>query len=480
MALNTAAASGPAGPAAVTVANNDRLVTSLVATEFVGVWKNRPAHAEVCNRGWQSEWYGNMVHGDTLRIPVLPRYRVIEGYSGADADTFQAQKELAPYVDLHFRQPNKLETAKDMFDRGLYIQPKLEMEKARRKVETLVDFVETDIAKQEIEGYYRGIQSVVYPTGTTPAADASNSFCTSAGPESGNLAGVRAYTKARATLTALGVTRRELCALLSPEAQEAYSRSALNAPYEWPWGSEAARKGMVTGMGKVGWKFVESVHNGTYGYGDLNITGVVQTRGAHGENFSNLRVDGGIATGQVIPKNTYVQVAGSHSVNEVRGEAMGALESYRTTADATVASGFVDLPLDHNGRASTTGEGMRTRNCDALPADNAAVYINGLDTRIAGNRFAVRGATVEQSMLVSRDACALVVAQPELPTGDSIVARMVSADSYRVAAAHIKWFDGDSKQYRDSLIMRWAAGVLEKVAGIILRGQEAGGAGALV
>ena len=476
MGLNVAAASGPAGPSVQTVARNDRLVTSLVANEFVGIWRNRPAHAEVCNRGWQSEWYGSQVHGDTLRIPVLPRYRVTEGYKTADEDSFDGQKELAPFVDLHFRQPNKLETSYDMFDKGLYISPKLEMEKAKRQVESLVDTVETDIAKQEVEGYRRGAQSVSYPAMNATAA---NSHCVAYGPESTNFPGVSVYTRARASLISRGVTRRELCALLSPEAQEAFSRTALNAQYEYKWAGQAQGKAMVAGPGMLGLKMTESVHNGTFSYGNLLMTTTPQVQAAPAAGTSQIVITG-IPNGQTVPKDTYVSFGGSNAVNEVLGNAATVLESYRVTADAVAAGGRCTLQLDHPIEWRTTGEFKRTRNCTKQPAVNDQVFFNGADTAQTGVRFAFQNATVEQSMIVSRDACALVVAQPELPTGDTITARMVSAESYRVAAAHIKWFDGDRKQYRKSLIMRWAAGVLEPIAGIILRGADAAGGGTLI
>ena len=233
MALNTNTAVSGA-QSSVTSAGNDRLVTGLVANAFVGKWANRPAHAEVCNRGWQEEW-GGTVHGDIMTIPVLPRFRVIEGYSGADADTFQRQKELSPFVTLALRQPSKIETAKDIFDRGTWTSPKLEMEKANRKVQTQVDFVETEISGVERQGYLRGAQAVNVPT------TASASKAVAPGAESTNLPGVKAYTAGRASLTAIGVTGREYCALLSPDTMESFTRAALAAEYELPWGGEAAK-----------------------------------------------------------------------------------------------------------------------------------------------------------------------------------------------------------------------------------------------
>ena len=179
--------------------------------------------------------------------------------------------------------------------------------------------------------------------------------------------------------------------------------------------------------------------------------------------------------GRVLAQHSFLQFQGVNAVNEVRGQEAPMLASYRTTA-REVASGVQPVRGGlHAGDRDAHDRRVHPhpQRFAGLPAADADVYINGLDTSVEGNRVAINAKTVSQSFLVARDACALVVSRPELPT-DVQRARMVSVDSYRVAAAHINWFDGDSKQIRDSLLMRIGAAVLEPQAGIVLFGAESG------
>ena len=476
MALRGTAAQGPTHPGSVTVAQNDRLVSALIAEEVVQQYANRPAHAEVCDRGFESEWR-MYPHGDTWRIPVEPRYRSLQGYSGADADTFQAQKELSPSVPLTMGQPSKVEVKRDIYDKGSYISEKQLRMRARKRVETLIDTAESEIAQTQSNGHQRGVQTISDPTKVPNAAsgaNVANSICAAPGLESTNYPGATVFAAARATLIALGVTMREHCALLTPASQSGFSIGALAAPYELPWGGEAARKAMVSGGAKLSWTMKETVHTPTFSYGSF-IQGAsgIQLRAQPAEGATQVQVRGMTAS-STIPAGTRVAFAGSNSVNGVRGQATGTLEHYRLTAAARAdGSGNATWTLDHGIFASATGDAVRTRNCTARPANNAVVYVNGLASTDPAARAAVANATVDQSLLVSRDATALVTQDPELPR-DTILAKQTTIDGYKTSVTHVIWSDWNAKQIRDSLLLRQGHAVVDPPAGMVLFGAEAG------
>lgn len=159
---------------------------------------------------------------------------------------------------------------------------------------------------------------------------------------------------------------------------------------------------------------------------DQNIarhtTGALGTLGAPTSNplvntanqvGSSLITDGwnGPITG-VLKKNDIISIAGVYGVNPLSYRSTGALRTFRVTADVdSDAGGNATIPIDPPINADATSP---FQTVDALPANNAIIYVFGIGQANFGNIDAISSA---QGLVFHKQAFTLAIVKQELPGG---------------------------------------------------------------
>ena len=146
-------------------------------------------------------------------------------------------------------------------------------------------------------------------------------------------------------------------------------------------------------------------------------------------NGSTVTTDGWSAsvTG-LLKKGDVITFAGVYGINPQKYESTGLLQEFVITADVNSdGSGLATLPISpalNDGTATTTnGDGdtislKAYQNVTALPADNAAITVEG-----------AAGTTYNQNLLFHRDAIGLVVVDLDIPKSATVAERVSDPDS---------------------------------------------------
>ena len=460
MSLTNNVPDGPTHPGAVTVDGQQELVSAAVAAgTLLSRWANKSVLADVCDRSLASDFGGAAQPiGDKIRVPRRDRHRVTTGIA------FTKQPTQREYIDLSLYAPEGIHSAENMWTSPIYRDAKVERMRDEDKMDRLIDRVEetigVEMAKGET-GYWRGTQSYTVP-------QSGNIELGAAGQGSTSHPDVKLLTSTRRDLVERGINNRELCALLDPATQEGLSRAALNAPFTNPLATQTyGSAGRVMGMGKVGWAWKESVHNGTDALpGNFAITvNAAPTEAGANATYTDVRLN--IPAGSGLPARTRIEIEDVFGVNEANSNPVSGRAGFVVTTASSTGGANKLVRVAPPMRASTTGDEVRRRTVSALPEAGKKVYVYGMDSAEATHRGGYGGKTASRSFLVARDTTMLVFMDPDLPASgnDNERARMVRNRAYKVAFALIDYFFGDNVEHRHRLDARWGAVTSEPEAG---------------
>lgn len=460
MSLTTNTPDGPTHPGAVTVDGQQELVSAAVAAgTLLSRWANKSVLADVCDRSLASDFGGAAQPiGDKIRVPRRDRHRVTQGIA------FTKQPTQRDYIDLSLYAPEGIHSAENMWTSPIYRDAKVERMRDEDKMDRLIDRVEETIGEEMAKaetGYWRGTQSYTLPA-------SGNAQLGAAGQDSTSHPDVKLLTSTRRDLVERGINNRELCALLDPATQEGLSRAAVNAPFVNPLATQTyGAAGRATGMGKVGWAWKESVHNGTDAMpGNYAITvNATPTEAAANATYTDLRLN--IPSGSGLAARTRIEIEDVKGVNEATSNPVTGRAGFVVHTTSPTAGTSKVVRIQPPMRASTTGDEVRRRTCSELPTAGKKVYVYGMDSGETRLRAGYNGVTTGRSFLVARDTTMLVFMDPDLPASgnDNERARMIRNRAYKVAFALIDYFFGDQVEHRHRLDARWGAVTSEPEAG---------------
>ena len=192
--------------------------------------------------------------------------------------------------------------------------------------------------------------------------------------------------------------------------------------------------------------------------GDLGGTPVMREEGTDG--MSVLKVDG--ASNSVllwVRKGDKLEVEGMGAVNPSSKEPTGGRRFVTASADASSnGSGQVDIPI--SPALKSTGA---YRNVDSLPADNAKVYVWGVNGSTHG------GKRVPMGLIYHPDFITFCTVDLEIPENQVMSSRAYS-EEIQLSVRHVRFWDGINDQWIDRFDVLGGWKVLRPEMAVVLVG----------
>ena len=478
MGLLTSAGQGPTHPDSVTPdrptggAANEYLPTPTVAKMLLSRWVNKPTLLDTCSRMLDSDFRQAYPGGDKKRVPRRDRHRVTNTFPYAGT----VQPELQNWVDIEFDRPMGIHSEKNVWNTPLYEYKPFERMRDEDKMDRLIDEIEIFIGSKMAAGYHRAMTPFRVTSGTLSAPTQID--LTVAGKDSGDdvsksdFTDIHALMDIKSDFYERGINDRVMCAALDTRTRTSIARVAALTGYGQPMGRQAWRAGDM-GSNGVGWMTKTSIYNGETYFNGVNAAITVTSAPAEGATAITLKK----TNGQGVKENMRFQVEDCHAVNEVTGNAVPGLMSWRATANQNVAGTDQPVNVDPPVRfAANTTDAGRRRTCSVAPAAGKKVYIEGLDTSIGGVRSKYDGKRLARSIFMAENTCFVIMMDPDLPASgnDNVRARMIRNRSYGIAFALQMFYDAKEGSLGTNYDYRVGAAVLEPEAGYYLNSAVTG------
>jgi hypothetical protein len=243
------------------------------------------------------------------------------------------------------------------------------------------------------------------------------------------------YLQAGAILTDAAAPVSGRTAVLSPESMMTLANANQTLFNPARFQSETFRSGQFAGeaLGVESWYQDQNVARHTTGTFTAS-TPLVDTASQTG---SSLITDGWASGATTLNQGDTFTIAGVYAVNPQNYQSTGRLQQFVVTATISDTAGAITIPISPS--IITSGQ---QQTVTASPANNAVITVTGATSATAGTLAAT---LTSQSLIFTRDAFTMVMADLEMPEGGALASR-VSNNQLGVALRFAKQWNIQTDQ----------------------------------